>query len=178
LTVVSCGDDEVTQPPPPRIEFKNLRNQDDILFNLELAYNERNPLQYIKLLDDDFIFVFSVADFNSGKVKFEQWDRDAEVTCARLILDPNLAADNRIVTIDLKLDYTKGDWEEEPANENHPGESWYTKTAQYDLTMKTADQWEYNARGLQAEFTIRWGETEDGEHWRIVVWRDDVGSSP
>jgi len=35
---------------------------------------------------------------------------------------------------------------------------------------------EYRALGLLAKFTIRWAQTSEGEHWRIVLWQDDVGS--
>jgi hypothetical protein len=65
----------------------------------------------------------------------------------------------------------------QPANEDHPDESWYYQTVDYNLTFKTADDWEHRANGLQAQFTIRWAETDDGDHWRIILWRDDVGGN-
>jgi hypothetical protein len=169
---LSCRDDDTVTPRP-----KNVQDEDLVLINLELAYNERNFEEFEKLLDEDFVFVFSDVDFNEGKVDFQQWDRDSELASNQKILDPNLPADNRVVSIDLKLDYPPGNWTELPPDENHPTESWYTKTVNYNLVIKTADQWEHRATGEQAQFTIRWGETEGGEHWQIVLWRDDVGSS-
>jgi hypothetical protein len=159
-----------------KVEYKDLTEMDHVLINLELAYNERNFQQYDKLLDDGFTFIFSDTDFNEGTVEYDQWDRNAEATSTRNILDPNLAADNRVTSIDLHLTYPEGNWSELPPDENHPDESWYTKTVNYNLVIKTADQWEHRANGLQAQFTIRWGATEDGEHWRIILWRDDVGN--
>ncbi len=175
LTTWSCDGDKITPPQETqKIEFKNLQNKDDVLYNLELAYMERRYDQYDKLLDDNFTFIFSETDYNEGHVDYPQWDRDGEVTSNTKILDPNLNDDKRVISINLKLDYQKDHWTEQPANDDHPGESWYVQTVMYSLTIKTADDWEFRAIDLQAQFTIRWAQTEAGEHWRIVLWRDDV----
>lgn len=164
------GDD-----PPAPVVFKDLKAKDDILHNLELAYNERAFEEYDKLLDDAFVFIFSPEDFSSGATP-QQWDRNAEVGANSRLLDPQLDDDQRVISIDLSLDYPKDNWTEEPENTNHPGESWYRKTVDYDLIVKTLDSWEHRALRLQAEFTIRWAGTQEDGHWRIVLWRDDVGN--
>jgi hypothetical protein len=165
------GDD--TKPP---VVFKDLLEKDDVLFNLELAYLERNAKEYDRLLDDNFTFIFSEADYNSGEVDFPQWDRNTEVLSTVKILDPDLAGDKRVISIDLDVEYAVDNWTELPENEDHPGESWFTQTVDYNLTIKTADDWEHRANGLKAQFTIRWAETDDGDHWRVILWRDDVGN--
>ena len=173
LLPVSCGDDKITPPEPkPIVEYKNLQNKDDVLFNLELAYNEREMIEYDKLLDDDFIFMYRGRDGT-----WVQWDRDREVSVHIQILNPNLPGDKRVISISLQLDYTEDNWTPEPPNDDHPDETWYTQTVGYDLIIKTADEWEARALNKYAEFTIRWAETSEGEHWRIVLWRDDVGSN-
>jgi hypothetical protein len=175
LSPISCGEDKITPPQPtPTIDFKDLKDKDDVLYNLELAYNERHMGQYDKLLDENFTFILSEVDYNSGVVDVPQWDRSREVSVNSKMLDPNLPADLRVISIDLDLDYQADNWTEEPENENHPGESWYFKTVDYDLVVKTADDWEHRALDLKAQFTIRWAETTEGEHWRIILWRDDV----
>jgi len=160
----------------PKVDFKDLTEMDDVLFNLELAYNESRMDEYDKLLDENFTFILSEADYNSGEVDVPQWDRDREVHVNTDILNPNLAGDLRVISIDLSLDYPADNWTEQPEHPDHPGESWYFKVVDYDLVVKTADDWEHRALGLQAQFTIRWAQTEQGEHWRIILWRDDVGS--
>jgi hypothetical protein len=159
LLIAGCKDDPRYRPTGPVDEapqFENLQDKDDVLYNLALAYNKRNTAEFEKLLDENFVFVFSQDDFNHGIVDVQQWGREAELEASRNIFDPNFPADYRVVNIDLTL--------------NYPEDSWV-------LIIKTHDGWEHRAIGLQAQFTIRWGETEGGEHWQIVLWGDDVGSS-
>ena len=159
----------------PKVDFKDLTEMDHVLFNLELAYNESRMDEYDKLLDENFTFILSEADYNSGEVDVQQWDRDREVSVNTQILNPNLPGDLRVISIDLSLDYPAGNWTELPESQEHPGESWYSKVVDYDLIVITADEWEHRALGLQAQFTIRWAQYPEGEHWRIILWRDDVG---
>jgi hypothetical protein len=180
LLIAGCKDDPRYRPTGPVDEapqFENLQDKDDVLYNLALAYNKRNTAEFEKLLDENFVFVFSQDDFNHGIVDVQQWGREAELEASRNIFDPNFPADYRVVNIDLTLNYPEDSWVQLPPDEDHPDESWYTKTVDYNLIIKTHDGWEHRAIGLQAQFTIRWGETEGGEHWQIVLWGDDVGSS-
>lgn len=165
---------DAVEPP----DFKDLSEKDHVLHNLALAYNEGRYEEYDKLLDEDFTFIVSEADFNDGVIEVRQWGRDREVRANTLILNPqhpDIPEGKEVISMDLRLDYPEENWTEEPENETHPGESWYKKIVLYNLVVKTQDGWEYRAIGLQAEFTIRWAEYDRGEHWRLVLWRDDVG---
>jgi hypothetical protein len=173
----ACGDDLTSPPRPEPIVFKDLTSRDDVLFNLELAYNERNIAEYAKLLDEHFVFYFGEWDYRNGTVPFEQWERAAEVESNTKILSQSNPDPNRIISIHLELDYSSGGWIEEPPGGRHLDETWYVKTAVYRLVIKTADQWEYQALGLMAQFKVRWAETDNGDFWRIVEWRDDVRST-
>jgi len=166
--------EEKNVDPPEPVVFKDLLERDDILFNLGLAYNERNMTEYSRLLDDSFVFIFSEADFNSGNVTVEQWERAAEVESNTKILHQSNPDPNRVISIDLDLDYVEDNWTEEASPPGFDGETWFGKTVSYRLVIKTADKWEYRALDLKARFTIRWAETDNGDYWRIVRWRDDV----
>jgi hypothetical protein len=146
---------------------------EDVLCNLVLAYSGRNYAEFEKLIDGNFVFIFSDEDFSGGETP-RLWDRANELDANQNLLDPNLPGDHRATHIDLRLDYPAGSWVVEAPNQDHPFESWYTKTGVYDLVVKTADQWEYRAHGLTAQFTIRY-DKRSGQ-WRIVLWRDDVDS--
>jgi hypothetical protein len=152
--------------------YEDLSSKDDVLFNLELAYNNRSYKQFAELLDDDFVFMFSEVDFNSGTVPFPQWDRAHELASNQKIFDPALPGDYRVTSIDLRLAFPTFNWVEQPPNPDHPGEPWYFKTIDYNLIVRTADDWEHRANDLKAQFTIRWDEPA-GE-WQVVLWRDDV----
>jgi len=172
LAAWSCDSDKTT-PSAPADASRN-PTQDDVLHNLELAYNERNITEFEKLLDESFEFYFSEADFNSGAVQFENWGRLDELNTNQRLLDPDNPDPNRVISIDLDLDYLSGEWDPEPPDSVHAGETWYVKNVVYRLVMKTADSWEYRALDLKALFKIR---KDDGGHWRIVEWYDDFDSS-
>jgi hypothetical protein len=176
MAVLSCGDDPTTpkrfDPPPDEVEFADLTNKDDILFNLELAYNERDIDQFEKLLDDDFAFVFA-RGLNMRGATVSHWGDYCEIDASRNILDKNLGGDTRVTSIDLDIDYAEDNWTEEPPNTSHPHESWYTQTVGYDLVAKTAGDREYRALGLEAELKIRYDDASG--QWRIVQWSDDTG---
>jgi len=171
---LSCEADRATPyTPVERGSYQDLTAKDDVLSNLALSYNERNLREYDKLLDDNFVMIFSAADISEG-VTPDQWARAKEVDVTGQMFDPNHPTpDLRITNIDCTLDYAADDWTIEPENESHPDESWWRKVVAYDLIMKwDGVGWERRGLGLHAEITIRWDP--DLEHWRIVLWRDDL----
>jgi hypothetical protein len=172
LAAWSCDSDKTT-PSAPVVPSRN-PTQDDVLHNLEAAYIDRNFAEFEKLLDDNFEFYFSRADFNSGAVPFESWGRIDEVNTNQRLLDPDNPDPNRVISIDLDLDYASGDWTPEPPDSVHSDETWYVKNAVYRLVIKTADAWEYRAIDVATQFRIR---KDDGGRWRIVEWRDDHDST-
>ena len=107
-------------------------------------------------------------------MEFPQWDRVAEVSANENILNANSSADEKVVSIDLSLDYLENNWTEQEPNQDHPDQSWYFQTVDYNLVIKTQNAWEYRTSDKKAFFMIRWAEYDNGEHWRIVLWRDDV----
>jgi len=170
----SCILDPKDQPEETEkipVVFKDLKEKDDVLHNLALSYNEREIFEYDKLLDANFIMIFSDADVSEG-VTPDQWARAKEINVTGQMFDRNHPVpDLRVTSIDCALDYAAEDWTEEPENQDHPGESWWRKTVKYDLIMKwDLVGWERRGLGLSAEITIRWDT--DLEHWRVVLWHD------
>lgn len=84
--------------------------------------------------------------------------------------------------IELALAYTAGDdkWTPIPPEDpvKYAGETWYKKIVTYSLTVTAGDQ-QYIGRDLEALFVVREATVEGyGDSiWRIVVWRDDVGTA-
>ena len=170
----ACSDDSTSPPPSAGVEFKDLQAKDDVLFNLALAYNRRSTVQLDKLLDEDFIFLFSSQDVIQNGTP-ASWPRTLELDAAGNIFDPTLPDDARVVSIDVRLYYSAGGWLEEPPGGSHPGESWWTKTATYDCVVQRADGFEYRAVSRLALFKIR--RDAGAGHWRLVSWYDDVGAA-
>jgi hypothetical protein len=176
----SCILDPKKVPPDKKTTggtYKSLKSKDDVLLNLELSYNERNLTQYDKLLDDNFTFFFSDADFSSGKVNYQQWDRALEIQSTRHLFDRNYSgSQDPIRSISLKLLYSPGDigWEETTPDSSYQGEKWYQKTVNYDLTVQTTANHQFLAQDLQALFVIRYAfvPSLNDTIWRIVQWYD------
>jgi hypothetical protein len=164
---------------PPPVSYKPLDGErDNVLFKLVKSYKERNIDRYDELLDVDFIFHFSAADFRDGNVSAEYWDRAAEIGSAGNMFDPNYQGPREPVSnIDLDLSYSPGDdrWiQVTPEDqEKYPDETWYEKTVRYTLTVQSGDI-SYQGNNLQASFLVRWAEVDGKEYWRIIAWRDDI----
>lgn len=173
--VVACSDDEDVFTPKPDSPFKNLTARDDVLHNLELAYNQRNIIQFNRLLDHEFIFYFSQAAHGSGSIP-NSWGRLEEISVTTNMFNPNLRGRMRVVNIDLQLTKIEDDWTEIPQVDE---DSWYSMEVVYSITVQTASGVDYTAEDLRAEFTVReaapMGETE--KIWRVIRWRDIGGGT-
>jgi len=172
FVIAGCGEDDPARPEPtPKVQFKDLSQKDDVLFNLELAYNERHLAEYDKLLDGDFLFYFADYDV-AWRGAPEHWDRDREVLFTSLIFDPGLPGGVRVVSVDLQLEYPDTNWSQEAAPPSHEGETWFSQIVPYELKATTADDWEFHSQDQSIEVTIRWDESAG--HWRIVTMRDGI----
>jgi hypothetical protein len=171
LTTSCLLDPEKTKEEPEDktpVVFKDLTEKDDVLHNLELSYNERRFDKYEE--DADFIFYFAEVDYNNPNGTPEQWGRVEEVGANSRLLSPSTPGDNKVVSIDLKLEYITDSWTEEPPNAVHPDESWFIKIVDYDLVIITAADWQFKAIDKQAQFTIRLDE--DTGKYQIRLWHD------
>ena len=77
----SCSDDNgrVAALPGQTSEYKSLEQKDDILHNLEIAYNMRNYAEVERMLDGGFVFYFSADDVVNGNVSNSSWRRTEEL---------------------------------------------------------------------------------------------------
>jgi hypothetical protein len=163
----------------PTNSFENLETRDNLLHNLELAYNRRDFGQFKRLFDNSgaFRFVFSPADVQNGAVKDSQWDLHAELEATERLLDPDPPPGQpRADQVDLDLEYAEGDDEWQPVvPATHPDEIWHNKRVRYALTVKIGHRTYFQGKAVYALFTVRRIDIGDKREWRIVTWRDDVG---
>lgn len=181
----SCILDPKEEKPadPPTTPYKPLDEaRDNVLFNLQKAYNERNLERYDELLDADFVFFFSNTDVTNGNVLVDQWARAREIGANRNLFDPTFSKPGLepASDIDCTLTYAAGEdkWVQvTPADQiKYPDETWYEKIVTYSLTVKSGDR-DFVGNNIQASFTVRWAKDQTGkEYWRIIIWRDDTGS--
>jgi hypothetical protein len=174
---------EKTIPPVvPPAKFLPLDKRDNVLKNLQTAYNARNIGEYDKLLDADFIFYFSYADVSSSEwTAGDYWDRAHELQANRNLFDPAYSTPTRepASSIVLSLTYVEGEenWTQiTPDPVKYPGEIWYEKIVKYDINVKSGAM-TFIGNQKNASFVVRLAHVEgQGDFWRIVTWRDDTGT--
>jgi hypothetical protein len=166
-----AGPDDKTPP----VQYLPLDTRDNLLYNLELAYNQRNLEEFLKLLDNGvYQFFFSATDVSQGLVDQDSWGYAAEAEATGRLFDRSPPAnDPRADKIALTLLYTEGDgaWQEMVPS-SYPSETWYQKTVEYRLSVRVGET-DYNQnRVIVALLTVR---QKPGESiWQIVEWRDDI----
>ena len=180
VLATSCSDDETTPTNVQTSKYQNLTQRDHVLENLERAYNDRNINEYDKVLDDNFLFFFSLDDVNDpDNPAPSQWDRLTDTASARNMFNPNWDGGNGrdpIVSITLTLQYLPDSWTPVIPEDQvrYPGETWYGKQVGYTLFVQTAGETDYLSEDITAQFTVRSAEVGGRVIWRIVSWRDDI----
>jgi hypothetical protein len=181
LVMSSCLFDPEEKPPVDdpddsgAVQLKDLKQKENVLNNLEYAYDNRKYDPYDALLDDNFTFFFAPGDV--GGTIPEQWPRPDELFAAGLLFSdqPSVGPRCRSIRVNMSLDNIQ--WIEFTP-ENYPGELWYSTTIFYDFTFEMdPDQTYISTPGAKAEFTVRNVGTEAEPHWQLVEWRD-LGSDP
>jgi hypothetical protein len=174
--LTSCKDDDPYRPSGTKQNdaYPDLTQKDDVFEYLDLVYEERDIDRYPKLLDEDFIFVFSQADFTAG-ITPEQWGRTAELGSARNMFSnfshPKYGA---VTSIDVEI-VPEGSWIEVPKTEPpYAGETWYQRTAQYRIIMETTSAYTLQGTEKKALFTVRLAEVDEENIYRIIQWNDDI----
>jgi hypothetical protein len=171
----SCSDDDpVRLDPPDQSVWPDLVEKDDVFEYLDLVYENMDVDHFPRLLDEDFIFWFSQADYNDG-ITPEQWRKTEELGSARNMFNnfshPKYGS---ITGIDLEIT-PEGLWVEVPKTEPpYAGETWYQKTAEYRIIVSTTSEFTLQSRERKALFTVRQSELEGKNIYRIVIWNDDV----
>jgi hypothetical protein len=177
VVILACGSEKTTPVQPPQEEFASLSVKDHVITNLELVHNEFSDTEYDRLLDRDFVFIFSAVDYREGRTP-ELWSREIETRFYRGFFDPN-RSENRVVSRDVVLTDTVEVWHNiTPDTLLYPGETWHEKTVAYNVTV-VIDQVDPSGSPVELvtgdrylHLTIRWDATRG--HWRLVRWQDDV----
>jgi hypothetical protein len=153
--------------------YQDLSARDDVLINLELAYNGRNRSEYNLLLNPDLIFYFSDADVVSG-IPYTQFDKEDEIITLTNMNDDT--RQDRVLSINIDLHYPAGNWTVfDPDEPKYDGETWYVKTVVYNMTVQTMPNMTYVGTDMSAQFTVREVSGAGGARkWQIVRWKDDV----
>jgi len=172
---VSCKDDPtIPKVPPKETGFPDLTQKDNVFTYLEMVYENMDIDHYPNLLDDNFVFVFSTADYDKG-ITPQQWGRTAELSSARNMFTSYAHEKyGSITSIDLALT-PEGSWIEIPKTEPpYEGETWYQRTVEYRLIIDTTSRYTLQGTEKTALFTVRPVEVEGKTIYRIILWDDDI----
>jgi hypothetical protein len=169
--MVACGDESDNPVVPPAPTFQALTVRSAVLNNLEVAYNQRNIVQFEKLLDVDFTFYLSGIDVNEGLPA--QWDRSVEISANTNLFSRDEDPQGRwplctSIQMNVIFDDTLT-WIEVPG----PGETWYTTTLFYEFQIAVEPDTNFlPVPGAKAEFTVRNAGTDDAPQWQLLEWHD------
>ena len=169
-------DPKETPDPPDNGEtpWPDLKEKDDVFEYVELVYENMDIDHFPEVLDDDFIFWFSTADYDLG-ITPEQWGRTEELGSARnMFTSFSVEKYGAITGIDLIIT-PEGLWIEVPMTESpYAGETWYQKTAEYYIIVETTSEFTLQGTEKKALFTVRQSEGDGENIFRIVLWNDDI----
>jgi hypothetical protein len=154
--------------------YKDLQEKDDVLVNLEMAYDNLSFSEIDRLLDDNFVFFFSDYDFGSGNTP-AQWDRVSELSAtANMFSGVSPPGPDPIIAIDVSLTYPPGGWTAFTPP-GFPTETWYQKMVRYDFVVE-APPITYLTLNVDMMVQIRYADVGGESGWHLVTWLDFFGS--
>jgi hypothetical protein len=164
------GGDHVVPPP----QFKDLTKRENVITNVEAAYNARRLDKYDQALDVDFTFFLSTGDINNGLPN--QWDRATEILYNSRLFDKNYAT-LPCQSIYMNIKTEDGITWTEIIPQSAPTEKWYsTQGIYYDFKFEISPNTYIPLAGSRAIFTVRNAGTDAEPHWQLVEFRDLGGA--
>lgn len=169
-TISACGDDGTEPVPTPPNPVKNLTQREDVLFNIESAYNKRRIDWYAGVLDVNFTFYLSAADVNHGLPA--SWGRADEIDIHAKMFDINSSMPVQSIYMDIRTEDGLS-WVESDSPLN-PAEKWYTTTLYYDFKFEISPNTYIPVTGAKASFTVRdaGAYNKYAHHWQLVEMHD------
>ena len=151
--------------------IKDLTRREDVLWNIENAYNKRRIDWYNGVLDQNFTFFLSTGDVNGGLPA--SWSRAVEVDINTSLFDKNnTTLPCQSIFMDIRAEDGVSWIEFIP--ESAPTETWYQTTLYYDFKFEISPNTYIPLTGVQAVFTVRdagkFGNYD--HHWQLVEMRD------
>jgi hypothetical protein len=157
-------------------KFKPRTSPENLLYNLRMAYDERDLSEYDSLLASDFTFFLSPDDIHIA----ERFNRFEEIEAHQNLFDADLVQQLRL-TFD---DVTSADVSLDPAKTSVQDSLWTTTLTNVDLYLfgKTPNEHPDEPPGAyqmddgQEQFWFRrnsWKNPQTGDYiWTIVEWQE------
>ncbi len=153
-------------PVKPAGKFEDLTEKNHVLNNLEQAYLQRDEIEYQRILDPDYRFLFNDVGGTGGEMTRQQ-DIDATT---RLFTLKN--EDREVISLELDLQWEgpNGNGPQWSGPDSLSGRLSWRATVPYRFTIKTLGGTTYVTFGLpKSEFIVA---QDDQGKWRLVEWRD------
>ncbi len=175
--ITACSEDTVRVVVEPAAPFEAAATEDLVVVHLVKAWNELNDPEYVRLLDDEFVFFFApqeVEDIGQGPA----WDRTRDVQSVDNMFNsqpgtrPNGDPQAPVQTIVLELIAQGPGWTSEVPDE-FTGTVARTFEVELSVTYTNGDISEVSGR--QEFYLAPAQESIDGEDvdvFRLKYWRD------
>jgi hypothetical protein len=169
--MIACADDSTTAPAPGPPKIQDPQDPIDVLYNVQLSYNQRNIAQYDKLLDTDFVFYPSAKDVVAGLP--DHWGRAEDVLYTSRMFDKGYTGAYRMKSITFDVDFENGVQWVAIVPDAHPKETWYATTGYYTFDIVIDPDTHYlTERGSRAEFVVRDTSADATPSYRLVELHD------
>ncbi len=175
--IFSPDDTVIDTPTEPDIPFDPAETEDQLIELLVKSWNELNDVEYVRLLDEGFVFYFApqeVDDIGQGA----SWDRARDVQSADNMFNsqpgtrPNGDPQEPVQTIALELIAQGSGWTSQVPDE-FAGTVGRTFEVEMSVTYTNGDISEVS--GLQEFYLVPAEEVVDDitvQVWRLKFWRD------
>ncbi|MCK4511793.1 hypothetical protein KAW64_08645, partial [bacterium] len=165
-----CSDSSAGPESPPGPEFRDRTTPVNVIYNLELAYEEMNAEEYLDCLSEDFIFFPSPADLQDPTNDMpDEWYKSDETS----MHDKMFTGDDAVESITLTLTHTT--IEHDPGDPGDPLDDIYVYVEAVDLMVNLYTGQSYLATA-PSEYWFRVDTDQSGEDgeiwWEIYMWFD------
>jgi hypothetical protein len=169
--------DDPTPPPPPD-DYKPQITIPNVLYNLQLSYQDRRYEEYGKLLDEAFTFVFDPRDVGPDRAWPDlTWGKGEELDSAWNMFSGEANTEDQVVDR-IELSFAESDIRVSEENDQW---QMVILTA-VDLKLFTTqqhsgDEWILQTPGgyetiMHFVLTDEIDETTQAPIWKIVLWED------
>ncbi len=155
---------------PAGPEFRDRTSPENVLYNLELAYEEMNLEEYLDCLSEDFEFFPCEDDVNNPDLDIPAvwWKGDERTMHENMFTGPDAVESIRLTLTNIVMEHHEGD-------PHDPLDDTYVFIEGVDLLVNLYGNLSYLAT-TPSEFRLRVDQDEEGPYgetmWEIDSWFD------
>ncbi len=165
-----CSDSSAGPESPPGPEFRDRTTPANVIYNLELAYEEMDVEEYLDCLSEDFMFFPSPADLQDpqNELPSEWYKSDERDLHENMFTGPDAVESISLTLTDITLEYDEG-------SPDDPLDDTWVYVEDVDLRVNLCGGGSFLATA-PSEYWFRVDTDQSGEGdeiwWELYMWFD------